>query len=83
MLGSPLQAPKLRAATLTLRSAERRNAQVSCPLLLWMATSTLAFSQLPSGTINGRVIDPQGNIVVGKAHVTVTNDVKRVSLANR
>src|SRR5277367_2326990 len=52
--------------------------------LLWMATSTLAFSQLPSGTINGRVIDPQGHIVVG-AHVTVTNNGKslaRESLTN-
>jgi Carboxypeptidase regulatory-like domain len=46
--------------------------------LLWMATSTLTFCQLPSGTINGRVIDPQGNIVVG-AHVTVTNNGKSLS----
>lgn len=50
----------------------------SLVLLLWMATSTLMFSQLPSGTINGRVIDPQGNIVVG-AHVTVTNNGKSLS----
>ena len=44
-------------------------------VFLWIAVSTLAFGQLPSGTINGRVIDPQGNIVVG-AHVTVTNSGK-------
>ncbi len=50
----------------------------SLVLLLWMATSTLGFSQLPSGTIDGRVVDPQGNIVVG-AHVTVTNNGKSLS----
>jgi hypothetical protein len=50
----------------------------SLVLLLWMAVSTLAFSQLPSGTINGGVIDHQGNIVVG-AHVTVTNNGKSLS----
>ncbi len=50
----------------------------SLVVLLWMAVSTLAFGQLPSGTINGRVIDPQGKIVVG-AHVTVTNNGKSLS----
>ncbi|HUZ94132.1 MAG TPA: carboxypeptidase regulatory-like domain-containing protein [Edaphobacter sp.] len=40
--------------------------------LLWMAVSTLAFGQLPSGTINGRVTDPQGASVLG-ARVSVTN----------
>ncbi len=41
-------------------------------VLLWIAASTLAYGQLPSGTINGRVTDPQG-ASVARAQVTVTN----------
>ncbi len=42
-------------------------------VLLWMAAgSLLAHGQLPSGTINGRVTDPQG-ASVARAHVTVKN----------
>ncbi len=40
-------------------------------VLLWMAAgSVLVYGQLPSGTINGRVTDPQG-ASVARAHVTV------------
>jgi hypothetical protein len=50
----------------------------SLVFFLWMVASAIALAQLPSGTINGRVIDPQGNIVVG-AHITVTNNEKSLS----
>jgi hypothetical protein len=40
--------------------------------LLWMAVTTLTYGQLPSSTINGRVIDPQG-ANVSAAQVTITN----------
>ena len=41
-------------------------------VVLWVATATLAFAQLPNSTIDGRVTDPQGLIVAG-AHVTLTS----------
>jgi hypothetical protein len=41
-------------------------------VLLWAMSAALAWCQLPSSTINGRVTDPQGASVSG-AHVTVTN----------
>src|SRR3984957_15506043 len=47
-------------------------------VLLWLASSTLAYSQLPSSTINGRITDPQG-ARVEKAQVTVTNKAQGIS----
>ena len=46
--------------------------------LLWMSVTTLAYGQLPSATINGRVSDPQGARVSG-AQVTVTNTAQGTS----
>jgi Carboxypeptidase regulatory-like domain/TonB dependent receptor len=46
--------------------------------LLLVASSPLAYSQLPSSTINGRVTDPQG-IRVEAAQVTVTNKAQCTS----
>ncbi|WP_348266439.1 carboxypeptidase regulatory-like domain-containing protein [Edaphobacter paludis] len=46
--------------------------------LVWMAVTTLAYGQLPSATINGRVADPQGASVSG-AQVTVTNTAQGTS----
>jgi Carboxypeptidase regulatory-like domain/TonB dependent receptor len=47
-------------------------------VLILAAATSLAYSQLPSGTINGRVIDPQGVRVAG-ARVTVTNKAQGTS----
>src|SRR5271156_3188557 len=41
-------------------------------VLVCMTVTTLAYGQLPSSTLNGRVTDPQGLRVSG-AQVTVTN----------
>jgi len=45
---------------------------------LWLAVSTVAFGQLPSGTINGRVADLQGASIAG-AQVSVTNTAQGTS----
>ena len=53
-------------------------------VLLWITAGTLAFGQLPSSTINGRVTDLQGARVVS-ARVTITNqarDISRETLTN-
>jgi len=50
----------------------------SLALLLWLASS-VAFCQLPTSTLIGRVSDPQQASVVS-AKVTVTNDAHDVSL---
>ena len=47
-------------------------------VLFFVAAATLAYGQLPSGTINGRVTDPQGARVAG-ARVTVTNGAQGTS----
>jgi len=46
--------------------------------LIWITAGNLAYGQLPSSTMNGRVSDLQGARVVS-AHVTVTNQTRGVS----
>ena len=41
-------------------------------VLLWITVNALAYGQLPSSTMNGRVTDLQGARVIS-ARVTVTN----------
>jgi hypothetical protein len=47
-------------------------------VLLWIMAGTVAFGQLPSSTINGRVTDPQG-ARVADARVIVTNKAQGTS----
>jgi Carboxypeptidase regulatory-like domain len=47
-------------------------------VLVWMTVSTLAYGQLPSSTMNGRVTDQQGARIVS-AHVTATNLARGIS----
>lgn len=47
-------------------------------IFLWLAVSALAYGQLPSGTINGRVTDLQGASIAG-AQVSVTSTAQGTS----
>jgi Carboxypeptidase regulatory-like domain/TonB-dependent Receptor Plug Domain len=51
-----------------------------CVVSLFLATSIVA--QSPNGTINGRVLDPSGAVIVG-AEITIVNDATRVQYASK
>jgi hypothetical protein len=51
-----------------------------CVASLFLASSIVA--QSPNGTINGRVLDPTGAVIVG-AEITIVNDATRVQYASK
>ncbi len=51
-----------------------------CVVSLFLVSPILA--QSPNGTINGRVLDPSGAVIVG-AEITIVNDATRVQYASK
>src|ERR1700726_20236 len=51
-----------------------------CVVSLFLVSPILA--QSPNGTINGRVLDPSGAVIVG-AEITIVNDATRIQYAGK
>jgi hypothetical protein len=68
-------------------SGEHRRNRVRVPQITFLCVVSLflvspILAQSPNGTINGRVLDPSGAVIVG-AEITIVNDATRIQYAGK